>query len=85
MSLTPPLPRTAREIRLVSVPDGLPTTENFAVVEAPLPTPAAGQVLVRHHFFLVFPGLRTLIGGEVDGVPLPSLSPGDALFGPAVR
>ncbi|SCK21547.1 hypothetical protein YUYDRAFT_02228 [Streptomyces sp. ScaeMP-e48] len=84
MSLTPPLPRTAREIRLVSVPDGLPTTENFAVVEAPLPTPAAGQVLVRNHFFLVFPGLRTLIGGEVDGVPLPALSPGDALFGPAV-
>ncbi|MGW5065194.1 MDR family NADP-dependent oxidoreductase [Streptomyces cyaneofuscatus] len=84
MSITPPFPRTAREVRLVSIPSGLPAPENFAVTEAPLPTPGADQVLVRNRYFLVFPGLRTLIGGEVDGVPLPALSSGDALFGPAV-
>ncbi|WP_411079794.1 MDR family NADP-dependent oxidoreductase [Streptomyces sp. cmx-18-6] len=78
------LPRTAREVRLVSIPQGLPAPEDFAVVERPLPAPGPGQVLVRNRYFLVFPGLRTLIGGEVDGVPLPALSSGDALFGPAV-
>ncbi|MGA4999296.1 MDR family NADP-dependent oxidoreductase [Streptomyces arboris] len=82
--MTPPLPRTAREVRLVSAPQGLPTPADFAVTEAPLPAPGPGQVLVRNRFFLVFPGLRTLIGGEVDGVPLPALNSGDALFGPAV-
>lgn len=84
MPVTPPLPRTAREVRLASVPSGLPAPENFALVEAPLAAPGAGQVLIRNRYFLVFPGLRTLIGGEVDGVPLPALSSGDALFGPAV-
>ncbi|MGX1669440.1 MDR family NADP-dependent oxidoreductase [Streptomyces sp. NPDC055400] len=62
----------------------MPTQEHFAVVETPLPEPGTGQVLVRNRYFLVFPGLRTLIGGEVDGVPLPPLRRGDALFGPAV-
>ncbi|MDX3379345.1 NADP-dependent oxidoreductase [Streptomyces sp. ME02-6991-2A] len=82
--MTPPLPRTAREVRLVSAPQGLPTPADFAVTEAPLPAPGPGQVLIRNRYFLVFPGLRTLIGGEVDGVPLPALNSGDALFGPAV-
>jgi NADPH-dependent curcumin reductase CurA len=82
--MTAALPRTAREVRLASVPEGLPTREDFTVVETPLPEPGAGQVLVRNQHFLVFPGLRTLIGGEVDGVPLPPLGSGDVLFGPAV-
>nr|WP_168515037.1 NADP-dependent oxidoreductase [Streptomyces sp. S1D4-11]QIZ00444.1 NADP-dependent oxidoreductase [Streptomyces sp. S1D4-11] len=78
------LPRTVREVRLTAVPGGLPAREHFAVVETPLPEPKAGQVLVRNRHFLVFPGLRTLIGGEVDGLPLPRLRTGDVLFGPAV-
>ncbi|KAB2593799.1 MDR family NADP-dependent oxidoreductase [Streptomyces arboris] len=82
--MTPPLPRTAREVRLVSAPQGLPTPADFAIVDAPLPAAGPGHVVVRNRFFLVFPGLRTLIGGEADGVPLPALSSGDTLFGPAV-
>jgi NADPH-dependent curcumin reductase CurA len=78
------LPRTSREVRLAAVPDGLPTQEHFVVAETPLPEPVPGQVLVRNRHFLVFPGLRTLIGGEVQGVPLPALHRGDTLFGPAV-
>ncbi|MFC1403466.1 MULTISPECIES: NADP-dependent oxidoreductase [Streptacidiphilus] len=78
------LPRTAREVRLAAVPKGLPALEHFAVVTAPLPEPTGGQVLVRNRYFVVFPGLRTLIGGEVDGLPLPQLLSGDPLFGPAV-
>ncbi|GGZ37065.1 NADP-dependent oxidoreductase [Streptomyces inusitatus] len=78
------LPRTTREVRLAAVPEGLPTQEHFVVAETPLPEAGAGQVLVRNRYFLVFPGLRTLIGGEVEGVPLPPLRSGDTLFGPAV-
>ena len=78
------LPSTAREVRLAAIPQGLPTREDFTVVPAPLPEPGNGQVLVRNRHFLAFPGLRTLIGGEVDGLPLPPLLSGDLLFGPAV-
>ncbi|MFJ1584259.1 MDR family NADP-dependent oxidoreductase [Streptomyces sp. NPDC088197] len=93
MSATPPvtpqaspsvLPRTSREVRIVAVPRGLPSPGDFAVVQTPLPEPGPGQVLVRNRHFLVFPGLRTLLGGESDGVPLPPLRHGDTLFGPAV-
>ncbi|MFE5020929.1 MDR family NADP-dependent oxidoreductase [Streptomyces sp. NPDC056690] len=82
--MTATVPRTSREVRLAAIPEGLPTQEHFAVVETPLPAPGTGQVLVRNRYFLVFPGLRTLIGGEGDGVPLPPLRSGDTLFGPAV-
>ncbi|MFF3754860.1 MDR family NADP-dependent oxidoreductase [Streptomyces sp. NPDC002018] len=82
--MTTSLPGTTREVRLTAVPAGLPAPEHFAVVETPLPEPGADQVLVRNRHFLVFPGLRTLLGAETDGVPLPPLRPGDVLFGPAV-
>lgn len=78
-----PLP-TTREIRLVTAPEHLPGPDHLSVVETPLPAPARGQVVVRNRYFLVFPGLRTLIGGEAEDVPLPSVRVGDALFGPAV-
>ncbi|MEU9166287.1 NADP-dependent oxidoreductase [Streptomyces sp. NPDC048420] len=75
---------THRLVRLTRRPEGLPTPDDFALAHAPLPRPEAGQVLVRNTHFLVFPGLRTLIGGETRDVPLPALHPGDTLFGPAV-
>jgi len=75
---------THRLVRLTRRPDGLPTPDDFALVEAPIPRPEAGHVLVRNTHFLVFPGLRTLIGGETRDVPLPPLHPGDTLFGPAI-
>lgn len=78
------LPRVTREVRLVSSPEGLPKAADFRVVEAPLGAVGDGQVVVRNRFFLVFPGLRTLMGDEHDGVPLPPLREGDTLFGPAV-
>ncbi|GGV27288.1 hypothetical protein GCM10010495_49240 [Kitasatospora herbaricolor] len=82
--MTTPLPTTTREVRLAGVPGGLPRPEHFALVRTPLPTPGPGRVLVRNRYFLVFPGLLTLIGGEREGLPLPTLRPGDALIGPAV-
>ncbi|MFD4910830.1 MDR family NADP-dependent oxidoreductase [Kitasatospora purpeofusca] len=78
------LPTSTREVRLVAAPDGLPAPGDFAVVEAPLPTPGPEQVLVRNRAFLVFPGLRSLIGGELRSAALPTVRPGDQIFGPAI-
>ncbi|MGW8360987.1 MDR family NADP-dependent oxidoreductase [Streptomyces wedmorensis] len=78
------LPDSTLEVRLASVPEGLPEPGHFTLSRTPLAAPAPGQVLVRNRHFLVFPGLRTLIGGRTKGLPLPSLAAGDALFGPAV-
>ncbi|MFF0306439.1 MDR family NADP-dependent oxidoreductase [Streptosporangium sp. NPDC004379] len=80
----PTPPRVSREVRLTTLPDGLPGPEHFEIAETPLPTPGDGQVLVRNRFFHVFAALRTLIGGGVDGAPFPPLRPGDTLFGAAV-
>lgn len=82
--MTQPFPRSSREIRLVRQPHGLPVPDDLAVVDVPLRAPRAGEILVRNRHFLVFPGLRTLMGDETDGVPLPPLRAGDTLFGPAV-
>lgn len=82
--MTSPLPRWSREIRLARKPRGLPEADDLAVTEVPLRAPGAGEVLVRNRHFLVFPGLRTLMGDETEGVPLPPLRAGDTLFGPAV-
>ncbi|GLZ07891.1 NADP-dependent oxidoreductase [Actinomadura sp. NBRC 104412] len=76
--------RTSREVRLATLPDGLPRPEHFDIVETPLPVPEPGQVLLRNRYFQVFPSLRTLIGGGVPGAPLPPLHPGDTLFGAAI-
>ncbi|MFH8837131.1 MDR family NADP-dependent oxidoreductase [Streptomyces sp. NPDC017868] len=78
------LPRTARVVRLKSRPRGLPVASDFAVVEEPLAAPGPGEVLVRNRAFLLFPGLRTLIGGGGENLPVGHLGPGDALFGPAL-
>ncbi|MCP3802891.1 NADP-dependent oxidoreductase [Allokutzneria sp. A3M-2-11 16] len=75
---------TSREVRLAAVPEGLPTPEHLSVVEGPLPVPGPGEVLVRNRFFQVFPALRTLFGGGVEGTPFPPLHPGDTLFGGAI-
>ncbi|MFE7528964.1 MDR family NADP-dependent oxidoreductase [Kitasatospora sp. NPDC057542] len=78
------LPTTARVVRLTAAPTGLPAPEDFTVAEEPLAAPGPGEVLVRNRAFLVFPGLRTLIGDAGSGLPLPHIAPGDALFGPAL-
>ncbi|MFC5663922.1 MDR family NADP-dependent oxidoreductase [Kitasatospora misakiensis] len=77
-------PTTTREVRLVAAPDGLPTPADFAVADVPLAAPGPDQVLVRNRAFLVFPGLRSLIGGELASASLPTVRPGDPVFGPAL-
>ncbi|MFI0470814.1 NADP-dependent oxidoreductase [Saccharopolyspora sp. 5N102] len=75
-------PGTGREIRLVEKPSKAPTAANFALVEAPVPTPAAGQVLVRNTWMSVDPYMRERMNPEVTY--LPQFRVGEALDGPAI-
>lgn len=70
------LSRTSREVQLLAVPDGLSRPAHFRVVRTPLPQPVEGEMLVRNRYFLVFPGLRTVVGGGLEGAPSPARSPG---------
>lgn len=47
-----------RQIHLVSRPAGEPTTDNFRLVEAPMPAVQEGQVLVRNHYLSLDPYMR---------------------------
>ena len=49
---------TSREVHLRSRPHGLPTADNFALVETELPAPGDGQVLIRNRFISVDPYMR---------------------------
>ena len=71
-----------REIRLNSRPHGLPTPANFDRVETTLPTPLAGQLLVRNTWMSVDPYMR---GRMVDRETyIPPFKLGEALEGAAV-
>jgi len=70
------------EIRLKSRPDGMPTPANFELVETPVPTAGAGQVLVRNSYMSVDPYMR---GRMVDRVSYsPPFQIGETLTGGAV-
>ncbi|GGN94573.1 NADP-dependent oxidoreductase [Actinoplanes lobatus] len=71
------------EVRVATIPEGLPQPSDLAVVETPVPVAGAGEVLVRNRFFTIFAALRSLLGG-VQGAPMPPFRVGDTLFGPAV-
>ncbi|MFB7085597.1 NADP-dependent oxidoreductase [Streptomyces sp. NPDC056296] len=58
MTDSPALPTVNREWHLVSRPVGWPKPEDFALVEAEVPTPGAGQVLVRNLYVSVDPYMR---------------------------
>lgn len=47
-----------RQWHLVSRPNGQATEENFKLVEAEVPTPGDGQVLVRNHYMSLDPYMR---------------------------
>ena len=47
-----------RQVRLKSRPSGIPQAEHFEIVEAPVPDPSDGQVLVRNIYLSVDPAMR---------------------------
>ncbi|GGL68047.1 NADP-dependent oxidoreductase [Streptomyces fumigatiscleroticus] len=58
MTDSPSLPAVNREWHLLSRPVGWPKPEDFALVEAELPKPREGQVLVRNLYLSVDPYMR---------------------------
>ncbi|MFI9647819.1 NADP-dependent oxidoreductase [Streptomyces sp. NPDC052040] len=58
MSETPALPAVSREWHLLNRPVGWPKPEDFALVEAEVPQPGEGQLLVRNEYLSVDPYMR---------------------------
>ena len=52
------MPKTYQRIVLASRPEGAVQPDNFRLEEVPVPTPAAGEVLVRNHFLSLDPYMR---------------------------
>jgi len=50
--------RVNRQVRLKSRPSGIPQAEHLEIVEAPVPDPSNGQVLVRNIYLSVDPAMR---------------------------
>ena len=59
----------SREIHLQRRPVGLPSEEDFALVEVTLPEPSAGEVLVRNHYLSVDPYMRGRMYDRPSYVP----------------
>ena len=61
-------------------PNGLPTVEDFEIVDRPLPEVDDNQFLIRNHYLSLDPYMRMLMGGgwTYSGN---SLSPGDLMVG----
>src|SRR6266545_6142438 len=55
---------TNTQVLLASRPTGFPDESNFTIVDAPLPAPAGGEVLVRNHWLSLDPYMR---GRMYDG------------------
>ena len=47
-----------RQVVLASRPEGIPQAEHFRIVEATVPEPAAGQVVIRNEWLSVEPAMR---------------------------
>lgn len=65
------------QVRLASRPAGEPTVDNFRLVEAPVPEPGDGQVLVRHHYLSLDPYMR---GRMSEGKSYAAPQPLDAVM-----
>src|SRR5579871_5718433 len=58
-----PLPAVSRQFQLAARPVGYPKESDFSLVEAPMPSPADGQVLVKSAYLSVDPYMRGRITG----------------------
>jgi hypothetical protein len=61
-----------KQQHLVSRPAGMPTLEQFRLLEVPVPELADGQVLIRHHYLSLDPYMRgRMDAGESYAPPQP--------------
>ena len=76
-------PKTSREIRLKRYPPGMPTRDDFELVEVTLPDLADGQMVVRNIAMSVDPYMRGRMTGARDSY-VPPFELGQPLLGEAV-
>ena len=71
-----------RQFKLAAVPVGMPKESDFSLVEAPMPVPGDGQVLVKTAYLSVDPYMR----GRITGVRsyADPVKVGDVMVGGAV-
>jgi NADPH-dependent curcumin reductase CurA len=65
------MPAPNRSVILRSRPVGLPTAEDFAVREGPVPTVGPGSLLVRVFDCSIDPAMRRWMDADSYGVPIP--------------
>jgi len=58
------MPETNRQVLLKRRPNGMPVPEDFAIVDAPLPEPGDGEVLLRGIYLSLDPYMRGRISGQ---------------------
>jgi NADPH-dependent curcumin reductase CurA len=74
-----------RQINLVRVPNGEPVEADMELVEVDVPSPAAGQLLVRNTWMSVEPAMRIRMGGGGATIPkVPNYELGKPLDGMAI-
>ncbi|HXC22351.1 MAG TPA: NADP-dependent oxidoreductase [Steroidobacteraceae bacterium] len=54
----------SREVQLIERPQGLPVPQQFRIVEAEVPEPADGQLLVQNIYMSVDPAMRPRLAGQ---------------------
>ena len=71
-----------RQFKLAAVPVGMPKESDFSLVEAPMPAPGDGRVLVKTAYLSVDPYMR----GRITGVKsyADPVKVGDVMVGGAV-
>jgi NADPH-dependent curcumin reductase CurA len=74
----------SREVRLVRVPTGLPTVEDFAVAEVEVVEPAPGEAIVRNAYCSVDPFMRMMMSSVRPVADRPASRAGEPLGGGAV-
>ena len=72
----------AKQIHMLSRPEGTPSQEHFAIVDVDLPAPAEGQVLVKNHYMSVDPYMRGRM--RAQGVYAEPYALNKAMWGGAV-
>jgi NADPH-dependent curcumin reductase len=58
------MPETNRQVLLKRRPNGMPVAEDFAIVDAPLPEPGDGEVLLAGIYLSLDPYMRGRISGQ---------------------
>ena len=57
---------TNRQVRLKARPSGIPQAEHFEIVDAPIPAPQDGQILVRNLYLSVEPAMRGWVNAAAN-------------------